>query len=198
MKHIKFLVKSAISKLPFFRIIAETSSTASPITFQGLFFQKLLGFNRKVPWPVHFTSKVTGHEYIRVGFNTAPGVSISNYIFASREAPLEVGSFCAIASGVCIGTFNHDVHSIDKYTTKGPVSIGDYCWIGANAVVLSGVVLGEHTTVAAGAIVTKSFPDGHCIIGGSPAKLIKKLDKSKCVKFRPKYLFTGYIRHGKS
>ena len=198
MKSIKSCAKSAFLRIPFLRMTVETASTACPITFQGMFFQKLLGFNRKVPWPVHFTSKVTGHEYMRVGFNTAPGVSIANYIFASREAPLEIGSFCAIASGVCIGTFNHDVYSIDQYMAKGPIVIGDYCWIGANAVVLSGVVLGEHTTVAAGAIVTRSFPDGHCVIGGAPARLIKKLDPSRCRKFRPKYLYSGYKRHGKA
>jgi len=57
------------------------------------------------------------------------------------------------------------------------VYIGDYCWIGANAVILLGVHLGPHTIVGAGSIVTKSFPEGYCVIAGNPAKIIKKLEK---------------------
>jgi len=42
------------------------------------------------------------------------------------------------------------------------------------------VELGEHTIVAAGAIVTKSFLEGNQIIGGVPAKVIKKINKYEC------------------
>ena len=54
--------------------------------------------------------------------------------------------------------------------------IGDECWIASNAVILPGVHLGKHTIVAAGAVVSKSFPEGWCVIGGIPAKVIKRLD----------------------
>lgn len=43
-----------------------------------------------------------------------------------------------------------------------------------NSVILPGVVLGEHTVVGAGSIVTKSFSEGYCVIAGNPAKIIKK------------------------
>ena len=43
-----------------------------------------------------------------------------------------------------------------------------------NAVVLPGVVLGDNTVVAAGAVVTKSFPQGHCTVAGVPAVEIKR------------------------
>ncbi|MEQ1824103.1 MAG: DapH/DapD/GlmU-related protein, partial [Fimbriimonadaceae bacterium] len=49
------------------------------------------------------------------------------------------------------------------------------CWIGMNAVVLPGVTLGDRTVVAAGAVVTKSFPEGWCIVAGVPAKLLRSL-----------------------
>ena len=48
-----------------------------------------------------------------------------------------------------------------------------------NSVILPGVVLGPHTVVAAGAVVTKSFEEGYCVIGGTPAKMIKKIEKNK-------------------
>jgi acetyltransferase-like isoleucine patch superfamily enzyme len=46
--------------------------------------------------------------------------------------------------------------------------------VGMNAVILPGVVLGPATVVAAGAIVTKSFPDGFCIVAGVPARVIRR------------------------
>ena len=48
-----------------------------------------------------------------------------------------------------------------------------------NSVILPGVTLGEHTVVGAGSVVTKSFPDGHCVIAGNPAIIIRSLDGGK-------------------
>ena len=53
-----------------------------------------------------------------------------------------------------------------------PIAIGNDVWIGTRVVILPGVHLGDHCIVAAGAVVTKSFPD-KCIIGGVPAKVIR-------------------------
>ncbi|MFI5451845.1 acyltransferase [Pedobacter sp. UC225_61] len=58
----------------------------------------------------------------------------------------------------------------------GPVKIGDHSWIGANAIIMPGVELGEFCVVAANSFVNRSFP-ANCVIGGSPAKVIKKLIK---------------------
>lgn len=44
-----------------------------------------------------------------------------------------------------------------------------------NSVVLPGVSLGPHTVVGAGSVVTKSFPDGYCVVAGNPAKIIRRL-----------------------
>lgn len=182
----------AIKNISFLRPIYETENTGCPVNHKYFFFQKILGFNRSVPWPVHFTSIVSGEKYITIGCNTAPGASIGNYIFASSEAPIHIGSYTVIASNVCIGALNHDIYDISKYTTKGGIHISDYCWIGANAVVLSGVTLGAHTVVAAGAVVNKSFPDGYCVLAGNPSKVVKYLDPSKVVKFVHPYQYIGY------
>jgi acetyltransferase-like isoleucine patch superfamily enzyme len=62
------------------------------------------------------------------------------------------------------------------------------------AIILPGVVLGDYTIVAAGAIVSKSFPDGYCVIGGNPAKIIKKLDRNECIIHKSEYEYCGYIK----
>ncbi len=56
------------------------------------------------------------------------------------------------------------------------VTIGEKCWLGMNSIVLPGVILGPHRIVAAGAVVTKSFPHGFCIVAGSPARILKNLE----------------------
>lgn len=188
----KRLLISLIRSIWFLRPIYETARTSCPVNFKYFFFQKILGFNRSVPWPVHFTSIVSGHEFITIGINTAPGASLGNYIFAKKDAPIAIGDFTTIASNVCIGSFNHDINNISQYVTKGGIHIGRYCWIGANAVVLSGVNVGDHTVVAAGAVVTHSFKDGYVVLAGNPARVIKKLNKEEVVAFDHPWHYRGY------
>ncbi len=54
-----------------------------------------------------------------------------------------------------------------------PVVIGDGCWIGHGCVILAGTHLGRNVVVAAGSVVRGSFPD-HAVIGGVPAKVIRR------------------------
>ena len=77
---------------------------------------------------------------------------------------------------VCICS-NIDIFDYDSHVEAKPIKIGKYCWIGANAVILPEVILGDHTIVAAGSVVTKSFEKGNCIMGGVPATEIKSIDE---------------------
>jgi acetyltransferase-like isoleucine patch superfamily enzyme len=194
----KAMLLPIVRRTPGLRAIVETAGTGCPVNHKYYFFQKILGINRRVPWPVHFTSRVDGANHIAIGYNTAPGASIGNYIFANKEAPIHIGSFTVIASNVCIGAFNHDLYNISRYTHKGGIRIGKYCWIGANAVILSGVVLGDHTVVAAGAVVTHSFAHGYCVVAGNPARVIRELDATRIERFVPRFLYLGYRRVGPS
>jgi acetyltransferase-like isoleucine patch superfamily enzyme len=58
---------------------------------------------------------------------------------------------------------------------KDQVLVGEGSWIGFRANILSGVTIGKHCVVAAGAVVTRSVPD-YCVVAGCPARIIKKYD----------------------
>ena len=62
-----------------------------------------------------------------------------------------------------------------------------------NSVILPGVRLGTRTIVGSGSVVTKSFPEGYCIIAGSPAKIIRHLDKEKFVPWHDDEEFYKFI-----
>jgi acetyltransferase-like isoleucine patch superfamily enzyme len=192
-KLIKKTIKEFFIKF-FFPKIYETSNTAAPIKFSTFFYQKILGINRKAYWPVHFTSKVSGVENILIGIGTAPGLSPGCYIQGIGK--IYIGDYTIIAPNVGIISANHNIHDYRKHE-KSIVKIGKYCWIGMNSVILPGVTLGDHTIVAAGSVVTKSFPDGYCVIGGTPAKILKKLNPNKCIKYKNTYEYYGYIPKNK-
>lgn len=59
-----------------------------------------------------------------------------------------------------------------------PVIIGSDVWIGARAVILPGVTIGDCSVVAAGAVVTKDVPE-YSVVAGVPARVVKKLEKVK-------------------
>ena len=93
--------------------------------------------------------------------------------------PVTIGSHVNLAQGITVTALNHNFEDKNKrideqgVSTK-PVVIGDDVWIGANAVILPGVTIGKHAVVAAGAVVTTDVPD-NTVVGGVPAKVIKKL-----------------------
>lgn len=185
-----------ITKLPYFRFIRGTAGYQNPVTFEWWFKQKVLnlGGNKHAYWPVHPTSQVYDIENILVGIDVNPGAMKGCYI--QGKGGISIGDYTQVAPGVVIVSANHDPYDSRKHITAR-VSIGKYCWIGAGAKIMPGVELGDWTIVGAGAVVTRSFPEGHCVIGGVPAKLIKLLDKEKCIPFEHSIKYNGYIRTDK-
>ncbi len=110
-----------------------------------------------------------------------------NCILNGYAAKIIIGSYVSIAQNVNIMVESgpNASESLLKIfpIIKGPVTLGDNCWIGANVVVMPNVTLGEYCIVAANSFVNRSFPP-FSIIGGSPAYLIRHLtDAEKAIIF---------------
>lgn len=191
-RYIRTFFSFFLSFIPIFKKIQETHSTQTPITFSLWFYQKVLGNNRKVYWPVHRTSLVQGVKNIKIGIETSPGYMPGCYIDGMEK--IEIGDYTQIGPNVGILSTNHDLHDNRKNVSKGPIIIGKYCWLGMGSRILPGVKLGDYTIVGANAVVTKSFEEGYCVIGGNPATVIKKLDPSACVIHKSNYEYIGYYK----
>lgn len=92
---------------------------------------------------------------------------------------IEIGENSTLAYGVTILTAadpNGPRNSLSKLYPKitAPVIIGKNCWIGARAVILPGVTIGDCSVVAAGSVVTKDVPS-HSMVAGNPAVVKKTL-----------------------
>ena len=93
--------------------------------------------------------------------------------------PVKIGNNVNLAQGITVTALNHNFSDSNKRideqgVSTSPVIIEDDVWIGANAVVLPGVTIGNHCVVAAGAVVTKDVPP-HSLVAGVPAKVIKQI-----------------------
>ena len=75
----------------------------------------------------------------------------------------------------CNSVQEKDIHPAERdLYSKGPIVIGEKVWICENAVILGGVTIGDGAVIGANAVVTKDVPP-YTIVGGSPAKVVKKL-----------------------
>lgn len=92
---------------------------------------------------------------------------------------IEIDEGTTIGPNVCIYDHDHNYNGVqgDSKYNLAAVHIGKNVWIGANCVITKGVIVGNNSVVAAGSVVTKSVPE-FTIVGGVPAKEIKKICKA--------------------
>jgi acetyltransferase-like isoleucine patch superfamily enzyme len=134
-------------------------------------------------------SQITGQEidastavfpplYINYGKNTKIG---KNVFINFGCTLLDLGGITIedkvmLAPGVKLLSESHPLSPENRQSLiPKPILIKQNAWIGANATILQGVTIGENAVVAAGSVVSKDVPD-NTIVGGIPARVIKKLD----------------------
>ena len=133
--------------------------------------QKIFRINGKVPWPVHFTSRINKHERIVIGKRCAPGLSINCYIQGRNG--IRIGNNLRMGPGVGLISANHVIDDYDRHEKDKPIVIGDNVWIGMNSVILPGVTIGDNVAIGAGSIVTSDIPS-NSIAAGNPCRVLRE------------------------
>lgn len=100
------------------------------------------------------------------------------FINAGSLQPVTIEDYVFFGHRVLLLACGHNYSYCNKLRqttlTEKPITIKEGAWIASGAIVLGGVTVGKHAVVAAGSVVTKNVP-AYCIVGGSPAKIIKKI-----------------------
>lgn len=194
MLKIKNLILKTLSVIPYLKMFPLTRRGQTPVKMRMFVLQKIFGFNKKAYWPVHHSSLISNPEKILIGVETCPGYMPGCYV--QGGGGIVIGDYTQISCNVGLISKNHDVYQLDKHiNVEFPsIVIGEYCWISMNAIILPGVKLGDCVVVGAGSVVTKSFPEGFCVIAGNPARLIRKLDPNMLVRFKSNVEYIGYIQ----
>ena len=128
-----------------------------------------------------FGAKIGKHCAIR---NTARiwapwNLELGDWVAISEECDIYnvekivIGARSTVSRGAFLCCAGHDIESPIMELTCSPITIGHDAWIAARAIVLPGVSIGDGAVVAAGAVVTKDV-EPWTVIGGNPAKFIKK------------------------
>lgn len=104
-------------------------------------------------------------------------VFINSNCLAMARGGIIIEDDVMLAANVQLLSNNHDEYKRHILDCK-QIHIKKGAWIGAGASILPGVTIGKYAIVGAGAIVTKDVPD-YSVVIGSPARVIKTLDKNK-------------------
>lgn len=92
------------------------------------------------------------------------------------QGGIYIGDDALIGHNVVLATLNHEEDPKKRGNLcPAPIRIGNKVWIGSNATILPGVSIGDGAIIAAGAVVTKDVSE-KTVVGGVPAKILKKID----------------------
>ena len=128
-----------------------------------------------VPWPIGKTTTITNWKNISFNPDSLNVFQSPGCYFQAIDGKISIGKNVQIAPNVGIVTANHDINNLKYHTDGKDVVIEENCWIGMNSVILPGVILKQHTIVGAGSVVTKSFPNGNCIVAGVPSHVLRQI-----------------------
>jgi acetyltransferase-like isoleucine patch superfamily enzyme len=134
-------------------------------------------------------ARIGQHTSIHRGcqFYNLPGIEIADNTVVNQNVILDgrcdlrIGRNVSISEQAILYTLQHDLDDPDFAVVGGPLVVYDYAFVGARAIVLPGVTIGEGAAVAAGAVVTKDVQP-YTVVGGIPARMIRQ--RSKHLRYR--------------
>ncbi|WP_455498748.1 acyltransferase [Coprobacter sp.] len=181
LKHVK--MRNPLNTERIHRFMDKMSEEVRHITFElnGAYhtpYEVRVLLSRLLGYEVDSTLRVFPPFYTDFGKNIKIGkeVFINACCHFQDHGGITIGDGCQIGHNVVFATLNHGLASEDRRTTyPAPIVLGRNVWIGSNSTILQGVTIGDNAVVAAGAVVTKDV-DPYAIVGGIPAKVIRKIE----------------------
>ena len=127
------------------------------------------------------TISTTSHlSKFGVGLKIGSNSAIGEYSYFGCSGGVNIGDNVIMGQYISFHSENHNFSDTNKLireqgvTSKG-INLGNNIWVGAKVTFLDGCEVGDNSVVAAGAVVTEKFPN-NVVIGGVPARIIKKID----------------------
>jgi acetyltransferase-like isoleucine patch superfamily enzyme len=183
----KILKRLVIEIYNFFLYLYNYFFAYIPVQFLRKLYLKILGvqtdFSSHVNMATHFM--ITPGQKTYIGKNT----HINHGCFFDTRGGLRIGENVSISHNVSIITVTHDTQSYNFRLKSARVRIDDFAWIGLNATILQGVIIGKGAVVAAGAVVTKDVQPFE-IVAGVPARKIGNRNCDLNYKIHWNALFT--------
>ena len=142
-------------------------------------FRYIFRINVGSPFPMHYTSRISVGKLLEI---VADGdemifqrcLACSPAVYIQAKNGIRVHSSVYMAPGVKIISANHDFSDLKKHTQGREITIGRGVWLGANAIILPEVNIGDNSIVGAGSVVTKDVPE-NVVVAGNPARIIRSL-----------------------
>ena len=160
------------------------------------YLDKLYDFNNTRPSELDLRAKMLKEMFAQIGEDCyiepplhsnwgGHHVHFGNNVYANfnltlvDDTHIYVGDYTMIGPNVTIATAGHPIlpELREKaYQFNMPVHIGKNCWIGAGAVIIPGVTIGDNTVIGAGSIVTRDIPE-NVVAYGNPCKVMRAINE---------------------
>lgn len=115
--------------------------------WKDFFMQKIIGYNRHISFPVSHRNNIGDEKSLVFSPDDMNNFQNFGCYYQCGNGRIVIGEGTWIAPNVGIITENHDVYNLDKHQPAKDVIIGKKSWVGMNAMILPGVVLGDRTIV---------------------------------------------------
>ena len=124
-----------------------------------------------------------GGHYVHFGKN----IYANNNLTLVDDTHIYVGDYTMFGPNVTIATAGHPILPELRqqgYQYNAPVHIGKNCWIGAGALIMPGITIGDNSVIGAGSVVTKDIPS-NVVAVGNPCKVMREIgEKDRTYYFK--------------